>query len=212
MIGRRAALIGLGLLPAARLHAAELPAPAVSVQHFTDGLLRVMKAGRKMPFPDRVQMLTPIVEQVFDLPLILRRSVGSQWSKFSDAAKADLFAAFEAFTVTTWVANFDNFDGEVFEIAAEVRPVGQEMVVQTRIVPKSGDPTRLDYVMREVGRETAGAPGVWRAVDILLNGTISRVAVQRSDFRAIVDAGDPGALIIVLRNKTAALAAGAAKP
>ncbi|MBC7636581.1 MAG: hypothetical protein H7251_13360 [Acetobacteraceae bacterium] len=49
-------------------------------------------------------------------------------------------------------------------------------------------------------------------MDILLNGTISRVAVQRSDFRAIVDAGDPGALIILLRNKTAALLAGAAKP
>ncbi len=211
MITRRAALVG-SLLFAPMARAADLAAPAVSVQHFNEALLRVMKAGRSVSFADRVRMLTPTVEQAFDLPLILRRSVGSQWSKFSDAAKADLLAAFEAFTVATWVANFDNFDGEVFEVAAEIRAVGQEMVVQTRIVPTSGDPTRLDYVMREVGRESAGAPGVWRAVDILLNGTISRVAVQRSDFRAIVDAGDPGALIILLRNKTATLAAGAARP
>ena len=212
MITRRTGLLGAALLFGSGARAADLLPPALSVQHFNDGLLRVMKAGRTASFADRVRMLTPIVEQAFDLPLILRRSVGTQWSKFSDAAKADLLAAFEAFTVATWVANFDNFDGEAFEIAADVRAVGQEMVVQTRIVPTSGDATRLDYVMREVGRESAGAPGVWRAVDILLNGTISRVAVQRSDFRAIVDAGDPGALIILLRNKTAALAAGAAKP
>lgn len=212
MIARRAALVGLAVLPAARLYAADLPAPAMSVQHFTDALLRVMKAGRSASFANRVQMLTPIVEQVFDLPLILRRSVGSRWGQFTDTAKADLLSAFEGFTVATWVANFDNFDGEVFEIAADVRSVGQEMVVQTRIVPKSGEPTRLDYVMLEVGRETSGTAGVWRAVDILLNGTISRVAVQRSDFRAIVDAGDPGALIILLRNKTATLAAAATKP
>ncbi len=196
----------------ARLDAAELSAPALSVQQFNDGLLQVMKAGQAVPFNDRVRMLAPVVEQVFDLPLILRRSVGSQWAKFTDAAKADLLAAFEAFTVATWVANFDSFNGEVFEIAPEIRPVGQEMVVQTRIVPKTGDVTRLDYVMREVGQASAGAPAVWRAGDILLNGTISRVAVQRSDFRAIVDAGDPGALISVLRNKTAALVAGIAKP
>lgn len=205
-------MLGAGLLLAPVARAADLPAPAQSVKHFNDGLLRVMKAGRTASFADRVRMLTPVVEQSFDLPLILRRSIGSQWAKFVDGAKADLLTAFEAFTVATWVANFDSFDGEVFEIAPELRQVGQDMVVQTRIVPTTGDATRLDYVMREVGRESSGTPGVWRAVDILLNGAISRVAVQRSDFRAIVDAGDPGALIILLRNKTAALAAGTVKP
>jgi len=212
MIPRRLLLAAPALLLGARVRAAELPPPALSVQNFNNALLRVMKAGRTASFADRVGMLAPVVEQVFDLPLILRRSIGAQWSKFADTAKADLLTAFEAFTVATWVANFDNFDDETFEISPDLRTVGQEVVVQTRLVPKSGDPTRLDYVMRELGRETASTPGVWRAVDILLNGTISRVAVQRSDFRAIVDAGDPGALIILLRNKAGALAAGAAKP
>ena len=32
--------------------------------------------------------------------------------------------------------------------------------------------------------------GVWRAVDVLLDGSISRVAVQRSDFRKILANGD----------------------
>jgi len=210
MIARRAVLLSLLLPVLAR--ADDLPPPALSVQVLNDGLLSVMKAGRAVSFVERVKMLTPAVEQTFDLPLILRRSVGVHWAGFSDSAKADLLAAFEAFTITTWVANFDSYDGERFEILSDLRVVGQDTVVQTRLVGKAGEPTRLDYVMREVGQGQAHSPGVWRAVDILLNGSISRVAVQRSDFRAILDSGDPGPLIALLRKKTETLAAGGGKP
>jgi len=48
-------------------------------------------------------------------------------------------------------------------------------------------------------------PQGWRAVDVLLNGTISQVAVQRSDFRALLTSGGPDALIASLRQKTASL-------
>ncbi len=48
----------------------------------------------------------------------------------------------------------------------------------------------------------------WKAVDVLLDGSISRVAVQRSDFRALVGSGDAGKLIATLRTKTEALEAG----
>jgi phospholipid transport system substrate-binding protein len=51
--------------------------------------------------------------------------------------------------------------------------------------------------------------GQWKAVDILLNGSISRVAVQRSDFRALLASGNPDPLIAMLRDKVTALAAGA---
>jgi hypothetical protein len=46
-------------------------------------------------------------------------------------------------------------------------------------------------------------------VDILLNGTISRVAVQRSDFRTLVAGGDPAPLLASLRSRAVSLAAGA---
>jgi phospholipid transport system substrate-binding protein len=49
----------------------------------------------------------------------------------------------------------------------------------------------------------------WRAVDVLLEGSISRVAVQRSDFRKILANGDTDALIASLRRKIADLSDGA---
>jgi len=38
-------------------------------------------------------------------------------------------------------------------------------------------------------------PGEWKAVDVLADGSISRVAVQRSDFRSLLASGDAPALL-----------------
>ena len=46
-------------------------------------------------------------------------------------------------------------------------------------------------------------------MDVLLDGSISRVAVQRSDFRKILANGDTDALIASLRRKIADLSDGA---
>jgi phospholipid transport system substrate-binding protein len=197
---RRRALVALALLApfAAR---AELPASAAPIAALNDGLLAVMHAGKSTPFASRVQTLLPLVQQAFDLPLILQNSVGLRWPAFSAQQQQDLLDAFTRWTVATWVANFDTYDGETFEISPDLRKVGADQVVQTRIVPKSGDTTRLDYVMRNTG-------GAWKAIDILVDGSISRVAVQRSDFRALLKTGDPAPLIAHLRDKGASLAAG----
>jgi phospholipid transport system substrate-binding protein len=69
------------------------------------------------------------------------------------------------------------------------------------MVPTRGDRVRIDYVMRQ---ESDG----WRVVDVLLDGTISRVAVQRSDFRALLNQGGAAALIVSLQSKVADLAGG----
>ncbi len=108
---------------------------------------------------------------------------------------------FRRFTVASYVANFDSFDGEKLELLPESRNVGADQVVASQIVPASGAPTRIDYVMR---RTQAG----WRAVDVLLNGSISRVAVQRSDFRSLLGSGDATPLIQSLQRKIADLSGG----
>jgi phospholipid transport system substrate-binding protein len=198
MLARRALLVGL-LVPSAVM---AQDGPAGPIAAFNAALQRGMKAGQATAFAARAAMLRPAVERAFDLPAILAASVGPRFAGFAEAAKAELLEAFTVFTVATWVANFDADAGERFEVAAETRALGQDQVVTSRIVPASGDTTRLDFVMRQ-------GPQGWKAVDILLNGTISRVAVQRSDFRALVAGGDPAPLLASLRSRAASLAAGA---
>jgi phospholipid transport system substrate-binding protein len=172
------------------------------IQHLVDGLLQVMKAGAATPFSQRFGMLAPLIDRTFNLATILQESVGLPWSTLAPDQQAGLAQAFRSYTVASYVNNFDEFNGQRFEVSANTRAVGNDQVVQTRLISRSGNSHELDYVMRE------GGSG-WRAVDVLADGSISRVAVQRSDFRRLLVRGGAQALVDSLRNKTGDLAGAA---
>lgn len=165
-------------------------------------LENIMRAGQTTPFRNRFDMLAPVVDQVFDLETVLKVSVGLRWNSMEPAVQARLLKAFRRFTIATYVANFDKYDGERFQIQPGSRESGPDRIVGTEIVTGGGQRFRLDYVMHDDN-------GAWRAVDVLLDGSISRVAVQRSDFRKILAGGDPDALITSLKRKIADLSDGA---
>ncbi len=167
-------------------------------------LLAAAHNGRQ-PFTERFNALAPVVERAFDLPAILQTSVGPRWAELPAEQQQQLLSVFRTFTVASYVASFNAFNGEQINLLPETRMVGQEQVVETQIVPGGGKPIRIDYVMRE------GEEG-WRAVDVLLEGSISRVAVQRSDFRTLLGSGNAEALIASLQKKVGDLSGGAMKP
>lgn len=202
----RRVLVGAGLIGmlAAAPASAQMGGPAMPIRNLNSALEQAMRAGRNAPFAERARIIGPAVERAFDLPEILRASVGPRWSSIPAPQQATLLEVFTRYTIDSYTANFDNYGGERFDILPELRQVGGDQVVQTRLVPTSGDPTRIDYQMRQTG------PG-WRVVDVLLEGSISRVAVQRSDFRALLSSGDPAPLIASLRHKIAGLESGSSQ-
>ena len=176
--------------------------PEQPLRELHSALEATMPAGRAIPFPRRFDGLAPVVDQVFDLQTVLKESIGLHWDTLDDDVRTRLLKAYRRFTVATYVANFDKFDGRRFQILAGTRDIGPDRIVGTEIVTGSGEHLRLDYLMHDNN-------GTWRAVDILLDGSISRVAVQRSDFRKILAHGDAGALIASLQRKITDLSGGA---
>jgi phospholipid transport system substrate-binding protein len=168
-------------------------------------LISAMQSGKSTPFIQRYTTLAPVVQRAFDLPEVLQASIGPRWSQLPPKQQADLTTVFKQFTIASYVANFNSFDGEKFTVAPDTRAVGAEQVVSTQIVPKSGDSNKLDYVMRQ------NASG-WHAIDVLLDGTISRAAVQRSDFRSLLTGNDAQPLIDSLKKKVAGLSGGVQLP
>ncbi len=160
-----------------------------------------MKLGKGTPFPQRAATLAPVLTASFDLATILRVSVGPSWAELPQPQQASLLQAFQTFTIVTYTANFDTYAGERFDMLPDLRSVGADQIVQTKLIPASGAPVPLDYVMRQFG-------DAWKVIDILLDGSISRVAVQRSDFRSLLRQGDATALIKSLQRKVADLSAG----
>jgi phospholipid transport system substrate-binding protein len=180
--------------------------PTAPIKELCDSLLRIMKAGSATPFAQRYAMLAPIIDRVFDLSAILQVSVGPVWTSLAADQHAALLTAFRRYTIANYVNSFNNFTGQRFDVLPEVKSVPNgEQLVQTRITSASGESHELDYVMRQ----DAGAAKV---VDVLADGSISRVAVQRSDFRRLVARGGAQALIDSLNQKTTDLSGGAALP
>ena len=195
----------LALCPAARAQAQAMEGLSAPIDALDQALLTAARNGRQA-FTDRYAALAPVVEHALDLPAILQTSVGPHWADLPAEQQQQLLSVFRTFTVASYVANFNKFNGEQIDLLPETRAVGQEQVVETQIVPSGGKPIRIDYVMRE------GEAG-WQAVDVLLDGSISRVAVQRSDFRALLGTGgNADALIASLQKKVADLSGGAMKP
>jgi hypothetical protein len=74
------------------------------------------------------------------------------------------------------------------------RPLGPDVVVETRIVKSKGDVTRLDYLLRQ-------DQGGRRISDVYLDGSISQLAVHRSEFHSILRREGVDGLVMALNRK-----------
>jgi phospholipid transport system substrate-binding protein len=197
----RLALGSAAALPLAWQRAAAASEVTGPVELFHAGLMAIMRAGRTAPFRQRYDMIAPVVGQTFDLDAILRQAIGPRWASLPADQQIALRDAFRRYTTASYVANFDDYSGQHFEVAPVVRAIGGDRVVETRIVAPSGKAHALDYVMRP---ESGG----WKVVDVLAEGSISRVAAQRSEMRSVLaDSGGVG-LLVSLRQKTSELSGG----
>lgn len=178
------------------------PPEAAPVAALDAALLATMKAGAAgQGFQARYEALDPVVVAAYNLPEVTQNSVGFLWATLPAAQQQELVALFEKFTVVSYVSQFNGYGGESFQILPAEKTLGAKKIVETQLVPTSGDPTELDYVVEN-------GPKGWQVTDVLLGGTISQVAVHASDFSALVSSGDASALIAALKTKIAALSGG----
>lgn len=205
MVSRRNVLkIGFLIVPLA--YAPELAqaqdTPASVVQTFSNALLGAMRAGRA-GFTQRFALLAPAVDRAFDLDTILKSSVGMQWASTQPTQQSALRDAFRRYTIASFAANFDSYSGQSFQVNPEPRSLPNgDQIVTSKIIKPGGGSNTLAYVMRR-------QPSGWKVVDVLADGSISRVATQRSDFRGLLSSGGATALVSSLQNKTANLSGNA---
>ncbi len=166
------------------------------VQALDDGLLTIMKGAKSLGFAGRTARISPIVDQVFDLPLMTRLSVGPSWTGFSAADQSALVAAFRRLTIAQYAANFDGWAGESFAIDPKVEVRGTDRLVKTVLKSARDKPVSLAYRLRQTG-------GSWRIIDVFYQNSISQLATRRSDFANILASGGAKALVAHLNQLSA---------
>jgi len=118
-----------------------------------------------------------------------RLAVGPAWETLAPAQQQQLTAAFAHYVAATYADRFDTYSGEQLQVAGE-RPHGADLMVQTSIVKADGEKTRLDYLIRQ-----------GRISDVYLDGTISQLAVHRSEFHSILQREGVDGLVAALHRK-----------
>jgi phospholipid transport system substrate-binding protein len=177
-------------LPAQQAAASD---PQEVAQGFYEVLLSTMRDGRSLGQSGRYARLVPVVNRAFDLAFMARLAVGPSWAALAPAQQQRLTEAFGNYVSATYADRFDTYSGEQLEVTGE-RPYGSEIMVQTKIVKSNGETTTLDYLMRQ-------NRGAWQISDVYLDGTISQVAVQRSEFSSILRREGVDGLVMALNRK-----------
>jgi phospholipid transport system substrate-binding protein len=175
-----------------------LPAsPQDSVRSFYNVLLTTMKNGRALGQLGRYAALAPVVSGVFDVPFMARLAVGPSWSILTATQQQQLIDAFGHYVSATYAYRFDSFSGQRLEVTGD-QPYGGEVIVNTRIVEADNDPVTINYLMRQNGNS-------WQISDVYLDGTISQLATQRSEFQSILQRDGVDGLIAALNHKVGLL-------
>lgn len=174
--------------------AAAVPAgPQDSVRSFYDVLLATMKNGPSLGQSGRYAALAPVVSNVFDVPLMARLAVGPSWDSLSPAQQQQIAAAFGRYVSATYADRFDRYSGQQLQITGD-EPYGGGVIVETKILQAGEDPVTINYMMRR-------HDGVWQISDVYLDGTISQLATQRSEFHSILVRHGVAGLISTLDHK-----------
>jgi phospholipid transport system substrate-binding protein len=188
---------GLVLLQGVAISAASAAAPSVSPQDglrsFYGTLLATMKDGRTLGQSGRYARLAPVIGRLFDVPLMARLAVGSSWASLPPTQQQRVTEAFGHYISATYADRFDSYSGEQLQITGE-QLYGAEVIVQTRIVKAKGDTVSLNYRMHENA-------GSWQISDVYMDGTISQLATQRSEFHSILQREGVDGLILALNRK-----------
>jgi phospholipid transport system substrate-binding protein len=167
--------------------------PQVVVRDFYGVLLNNMRDGRMLGETGRYARLAPVVNAAFDIPFMTRIAVGPSWAALSPAQQQQLTAAFAHYVAATYADQFDSYAGEQLQVTGQ-RPFGADVMAQTRIVKSNGEATKLDYLMRQ-------DQGSWRISDVYLDGSISQLAVHRSEFHSILQREGVDGLVMALNRK-----------
>ncbi len=158
------------------------------VQALSDGLISIMKAGKKAGVAARAAQIAPVVDKSFDLPLLTRLAVGPAWTQAAPGDKAALIAAMRKLTINQYAVNFDSWSGQAFAINPQIDARGVDRLVKTMLTQPKGAPVSISYRLRQSG-------GDWRIIDVFYQNSISQLATRHADFEAILAKGGVKALV-----------------
>ncbi len=193
--------ICLGVSTLAPGSRAESPNGVESVEALHAALLAVMRDAETLGYEGRSVQLAPVIPLHFDVEFMARKAVGRHWEKASDEEKQRYLESFGRFMVANYAGRFDGYSGQSFETLGEESARSETLLVRTQLVDPTDKNVELSYRLRQV-------PEGWKIIDVYMDGTVSELALRRSEFSSVAKREGFDALIETLNAKITKLASG----
>jgi phospholipid transport system substrate-binding protein len=161
------------------------------VEHLHAVLIEVMKEAEPLGYQGRYERLSPVLQERFDLPFMAEKSVGRHWKTISKEERATLVQTFVRYSIANYAGRFHGYSGQHFETLGEEPSMRGTRLVRTLLVDPNDEDVKLDYRLR-------AADGHWKIVDVYLNGTVSELALRRSEYSSLIKREGLGALLAAL--------------
>ena len=166
-------------------------------------LLGVLKEAQALGYQGRYDRISPAIDTAFDLPFMAEKTVGRYWKDLGAEGRTQWIRAFGDLTKANYAARFDHYANQRFEMLGEEAGAYDTVMVRSQVIDPGAENVELTYRLKENG---AG----WKIVDVYLKGTVSELALRRSEYTAVVGREGFPALLTQVNGKVAALAEGAA--
>jgi phospholipid transport system substrate-binding protein len=179
-----------GLLVFCAIQEVSATTPTEQIQQTIHQVLKVVN-GSSIAADERREMLRDSLMPRFDWPEMAKRALGKHWETASGRHQ-EFVGAFAEFLGSAYLGTIDSYKDE--EILFTLERVQQNRAqVDTKIIPKKGAPTSVNYRLHRVRDE-------WKIYDVVVED-ISLVENYRSQFNRILATGSFDDLLKRLKSR-----------
>ena len=164
---------------------------------FNQSLLSLLESSGS--FAARYAIIEPAVKKTFDLEFMAAKVLGRGWKELTPEQQAQWLTSFTRLTASNYAGRFVGEKGPSFENRGEQAGTHDTVVVLTKLIDPNGEDVELNYRMRET-------PSGWKVIDCYMNGTVSEIALRRSEYGSVLRRNGFEALLSAVDEKSAALA------
>ena len=190
-------LVALLLILPGRTSAAELEAARKPIEALYAVLVDCLKNADALGLEGRRAMIAPAVAAGYDVPFMAEKILGRHWRALGEGDRARWTQTFGGLTVATYAERMTGFTGQVFEVLKVEPSQRGTAVVYSQVVTPKEAPIAINYRMRPDGES-------WRIIDVYLNGTVSELALRRSEYAAVLQRDGFEKLVASIDQKIAA--------
>ena len=169
--------------------------PTDQLKTHVDEVLKVLE-NPALRAPDKADerraVIRKVANQIFDFEETAKRALGQNWTARTPAERKEFVGLFTDLLERSYVSRIEQYGGEKVTYAGD-QVTGDQAVVKTRIVSKTGTEIPVDYRMHKM------AEG-WRVYDVTIEG-VSLVANYRTQFNKIVQTESYQALVDRLKSR-----------